>query len=414
MNTPVIQSRNGPWRVAVLVRTRSPIWAIDRIAQAAVEALGQAGCLVRVVTTGKAVEHPQRFLCGLRRMGIDGAIDLELVWCLRPGQRLPLSKFPIVSAIGMPSFVKVDGVGVDEDAVARQALDHLLALGHRRIGYVIVLDWEHARARLAAFEKEARRRRVWNPSLILDLRARTTRQPYQSLELGSLADVQGFFDRHPKPVAMFSHNDYVSSALIEWLLERGYGVPRDVAVVGVDNHPLYALANVPLTTVGLPFAQIGRESVRLLLERLRGSPMPRCRRVRLRPTLFIRESTIGRPEENEWLNQVIGIMQTDFARPNLIRAIIERLGWRQDVLAQRFSRVMGCTLLEYRDRLRMEAASRILFQNSSSKVEFVARQVGFSSASRFAAAFRERFGAYPGEYRNSAQWRAPRHAAANA
>ncbi|MBI4028487.1 MAG: substrate-binding domain-containing protein [Verrucomicrobia bacterium] len=388
-----------PWRVAVLCGSRSPIWAAEQIAQAAVESLAQAGCLVRVVTMRKAEPQGKAFLRELRQRGFDGAIDLHTGWISQDGLPVQAWQFPMVCLNRLPARIEADVVMVDEAAVARQMLDHLWAIGHRRCGYLIALDMLHAQRRFEAFRKEAQAKGMWDETLVLDLRARTTGDPWSSLELDQFHELPDFFAQRPKPLAMWSHNDFVAAALAEWLLEQGYRLPAEVAVAGVDNHPLYALANVPLTTVSIPFADLGRQSVRRLLDRLRGFGASTVRPIFLPPTLVVRQSTVPRGTPGDWLNVVLTTVAERFTQRNLTGEILKKLGWRQDALAHRFHRAMGCTLLQYRDRLRLEHAAKLLLNEPSSKTQIIACAIGFSSPSRFAAAFRRKFGVNPAEYR---------------
>ncbi|MBI4027758.1 MAG: substrate-binding domain-containing protein [Verrucomicrobia bacterium] len=391
-----------PWRVAIVCRDRrtSLAWYWAQVAQAAVETLGQAGCLVRVITTeGK---HPKSaaFLRWLRGHGVDGAIDFEHDWVLRRGAHLEAWRFPIVCAWQLPTqaAVAADQVAVDEAAVARLALEHLRALGHRRCGYVVVSKAVPVETRFALFQQEAKRLQMWDPSLALDLRAHLGNRISVVPDFGRSKTALQFFRRQRKPFAVFTHHDYVAASLIETLLEQGYQVPGEVAVVGVDDDPLYSLANQGLTTLQLPARAQGSEAARLLLSRLHHPRGPlRC--VKLPPKLVVRPSTVGRCRDTEWLLQVIEEMRKSYHEANVLRALRLQTGLNRKTLERRFRQAMGCTLLEYRDRMRMERASQLFVENPRAKISSAAREVGFTVAGRFAAMFRERFGVAPAKYR---------------
>lgn len=65
--------------------------------------------------------------------------------------------------------------------------------------------------------------------------------------------------------AIFAHNDLLASGALAALRERGLGVPQDVSLVGYDNSPVAQELYPALTTVNLPFAELGRTAVRLAL-----------------------------------------------------------------------------------------------------------------------------------------------------
>ncbi len=353
---------------------------------------------MRVIACGPSAPRGLALLRALRRRGIAGAIDVDQSWLTARRVAIRAWQFPLVMIGDQPPGIQADTVMIDEAFVARCVLDHFRELGHRRCGYLITLDVPHARKRFAKFAEQARECGMWDESLVLDLRPFTADEPSSSPELGRFKQLDRFFARQPKPLAMFSHNDFVSASLIEWLLERGYRVPHDVAIAGLDNHPLYALANVPLTTVDPNWGELGRQSVRLLLERLQATRSLPCRHLLLPPHLEVRESTVGEPAGQEWLVVVMRAMREHLAEPGVVQKVLVELKWRQDVLAQRFRRAMGCTLLDYRDRLRLDRAAELLLDAEAPKVSAVAREVGFSSAGRFAAAFRRRFGMNPLEF----------------
>jgi DNA-binding LacI/PurR family transcriptional regulator len=75
------------------------------------------------------------------------------------------------------------------------------------------------------------------------------------------------------------------------LNERGRQVPRDVSVVGFDDTPESGYFTPPLTTVRQDFQQVGRATVRLLLDQLATGTRKRDRVV-IDPELIVRKSTI--------------------------------------------------------------------------------------------------------------------------
>ena len=392
--------RKPPWRVALVCRDRHTGlgWHWAQVAQAAVETLSQAGCLVRVITTEGRHAKSAAFLCWLRADGVDGAIDLENEWTRRRGPPIRACQFPLVCMWALPpqARVEADHVAVDEAMVARLALEHLHALGHPRCGYVLISRAPPVEARFAAFVETARRLGMYDASLVLDLRP----------DLGRVSAVPDFhrFDLVPRflrgqrtPLALFTHHDYVAASLVETLIGLGYRVPDDVAVVGVDDDPLYSLANQGLTTLRLPTRAMGIAAANLLLARLH-KPGGRCRCVMLEPKLVARQSTVGHGANAEWLLLALETIRQHCHEPDVLPSLRQRLGLNRKTLARRFRQAMGCTLLEYRNRSRMERASHLLIENPGAKITAVAREVGFTAPGRFAPLFREHFGMTPVEY----------------
>lgn len=395
-----IRRVGAPHRVALLCKSRAPSWWTHQTAMGAEEVLTRAGCLVRIIAETMPGLSGSGFLRWLRRQGVDAAIDVGHGWSAGLKRPVQAWKFPVVY-VGHPARpgVVADCTGCDESLVARLALDHLQALGHRHCGYLIVTDQEHTRACLANFEEEARRRGLWESSLLLDLRAEVADNAHtKTIDLHQCPKAEQFLRRAPKPLAIFCHNDYVGAALIEWLLDHDYAVPADVAVVGVDDDPLYALANVGLTTVATPLQQMGREAARLVVGRLTHRDATPCRVVLAPPRLVVRGSTVGAGGVAPWLQDVLQLLHESFDRGILVAELAEAIGWRRETLARRFRRAVGCTISEYRTAMRLEEAARLLRAHPELTVAAIGRKVGLAKASWFATLFRRHFGVGPGVY----------------
>ena len=94
------------------------------------------------------------------------------------------------------------------------------------------------------------------------------------------------------PTAVFTRNDFTAMGAICAARDSGLRIPDDVAMVGFDNVPLSAFTVPPLTTVDQPTREQGRESARLLLERIEGNAARERREICLDCHLVIRQSTV--------------------------------------------------------------------------------------------------------------------------
>jgi LacI family transcriptional regulator, repressor for deo operon, udp, cdd, tsx, nupC, and nupG len=170
-------------------------------------------------------------------------------------------------------------VAVDDHQAGRQAMDHLLHLGHRRIG---MIDTGPPDGRRSAWEDALRDAGV---------------EPDEDLVVSVDADGEGGADgmarllglRTP-PTAVFAHNDEIALGAVRTLRRAGLRVPEDLSVIGIDDHPLAALTD--LTTVAQPVREQGRRAGELVREALRGAPEPAA--VTL-PTRLVLRSTTSPP-----------------------------------------------------------------------------------------------------------------------
>jgi LacI family transcriptional regulator len=92
-----------------------------------------------------------------------------------------------------------------------------------------------------------------------------------------------------RPDAIFCANDLLALGALSALRDVGLEVPRDVALVGMDNTNLSAVTSPPLTTVDLGSAERARTAVELLLARIE-HPGRRARDVGVEPRLVVRGS----------------------------------------------------------------------------------------------------------------------------
>lgn len=170
-------------------------------------------------------------------------------------------------------------VTVDEEAGARAATEHLLALGHRTVHHVSGVE---------GWLADAARVRGW--SRVLSEAGRTVPAPIPSdwtTASGYEAGLRIADD--PSVTAVFASNDHVALGIVKALTDRGLRVPEDVSVVGFDDVPQAAFYAPALTTVRVDFAEVGRACVRRILAALDGAESSSLQPSR--PELVVRTST---------------------------------------------------------------------------------------------------------------------------
>ena len=168
-------------------------------------------------------------------------------------------------------------VSVDQAAGAMLVMEHLLALGHRRIQHLSgPLETLEAAARHAAYEAALRAASLAVPELIVG---------DWTAESGSRAASRLAADT----TAVFSANDQMALGLIHGLVDLGRSVPRDVSVVGFDDVPEARFYLPSLTTVRQDFEQIGRVAVESLIRQIEGGTAPQV--APLEAQLIVRDST---------------------------------------------------------------------------------------------------------------------------
>ena len=167
-----------------------------------------------------------------------------------------------------PDPAGVPRVNIDDRGASRALAEHLLGLGHRRIG--IVLGFEHPARTLAQAEEEsiyfvgAERLAGWR-SAGVDPATPVASGPGHGRAAGRIA-AHRLLDLPEPPTAVIAISDLLALGVMEAAAERGLDVPSELSVVGFDDIPAAAAASPPLTTVYQPHTEKGAAAVRLLLD----------------------------------------------------------------------------------------------------------------------------------------------------
>ncbi|MFF3225391.1 LacI family DNA-binding transcriptional regulator [Nocardia suismassiliense] len=230
-----------------------------------------------------------------RRSAARERTALESLLAFRPGGIILLSPIlpaaairdaahqaPLVLVSRTTAITDVDTINDDGETGAALAVDHLAALGHRRIVHLDGGTAFTAAPRRRGY-RAAMERHGLEPMVI----------PSEHTDSAGLAAVQkllNLFTRDNFPTALVCGNDFNAVGAMSALEEAGLRVPDDVSIVGYDNTSLAALRHVSLTTIDQPRVQMGRLAIEALVERLRADRTAPVRR-RLQPSLVVRATT---------------------------------------------------------------------------------------------------------------------------
>ncbi|MEK1869960.1 MAG: LacI family DNA-binding transcriptional regulator [Ensifer adhaerens] len=201
-----------------------------------------------------------------------------------PGESADLSHLPVVIALEMIEGSGFPHVQIDNVAAAEAAVDHLIALGHRRIAHIAGPLPEV----MALHRRDGYRAAMKAAGLAIP-EGYEVRGDYL-LESGE-ACASDLFALPEPPTAIFAANDEMAYGAIHALRRLGREVPGDVSVVGFDDLYLSKAFYPPLTTVSQPRADIGRTAMSQLLNVLSDGDVAAEPAIVLPTTLNIRGST---------------------------------------------------------------------------------------------------------------------------
>lgn len=177
----------------------------------------------------------------------------------------------------------VPAVTADNYSGAREAVDHLVSLGHRRIGFITGrMDTHASLERLRGY-----REGLLVHGLGVD---ETLVCGGDFLQPGGFQAARALLELPVAPTAMFASNDVMAFGAMEAVKDGGLRVPADVSVIGFDDIPMASQVHPPLTTVRQPLYEMGAAAANLLITLLAGIT-PSVDRLELGTQVVVRRST---------------------------------------------------------------------------------------------------------------------------
>lgn len=199
---------------------------------------------------------------------------------------------PLVFVNGFQAEVDAPFLAMDDAVAVELAVNHLVQLGHRRLGLAL----GPARYTPAARRAEAFRRVVGRLLPQSDV-AQPVQNTHYSVE-GGAAAAHALLDQGVTGIVCGS--DPMALGAIRAARQRYLQVPGDVSVIGSDDSVMMQFTDPPLTTVRQDVAAIGIAAVRALLDQVHGIPHPRSEYL-FGPELIVRGSTAAAPARSREL-----------------------------------------------------------------------------------------------------------------
>lgn len=220
---------------------------------------------------------------GLTRQPVDGFILLAAAKYLLPRltEHLRKSGRPVVEITAAKA--EFDHVAHSYASGTRALLEHLLELGHRRIGFVYGIARE-----VQGFDRLLTYREVMQQA---GMPVTSDLETHCGESLGEAYQAaRGLLSRPDRPTAVLVINDMLAMAVMRAANDLGLAVPADLSVAGFDDIPFSDYTSPRLTTVSGKAEASGRTAVELLLNRFADPDLPQ-QVVLTEVELIVREST---------------------------------------------------------------------------------------------------------------------------
>lgn len=264
--------KRGRFRAIGVVMPTLTTFANSRTAEAIAEEAALEGYSVTLIPVAAAA---------LDELAVDGIVIMDAPRF--DASILTLPRGTRVVSVGSRRDAAYPVVDTDQGGGARQAVRHLLDLGHRTVWHVTGPPESYAGGlRTQAW------RDVMNEAGIMP----------PPVERGDWSTLSGYraglrLADEPDCTAVFAANDQMALGVLRALHERGRRVPQEVSVVGFDDLPDAAAFLPPLTTMRQNFPEVGRRCVALLLDDIRRGPSGPG--TVLIPSSLVRRESTARP-----------------------------------------------------------------------------------------------------------------------
>lgn len=148
-------------------------------------------------------------------------------------------------------------IAMDDEAAAVAATEHLLALGHKRIGFITGSD-EYALSadRLKGYRRTMRSAGIDDPGLIAK---------GDFTFASGIEATNRLLSLDSPPTAIVASSDQMSLAALDTAKDRGLEVPRDLSIVSFDDTPIVKFSTPPLTAIRQPIAPMAARAAELLI-----------------------------------------------------------------------------------------------------------------------------------------------------
>ena len=160
--------------------------------------------------------------------------------------------------------IEVDAIYNDEVKGGFLATEYLIKKGHKRISLIDGFLYKSpAKGRLEGYKKALNKYRISLDESLISVGDINIEDGYER--------TKQMLEKNLDFTAIFAYNDMMAFGAMQAIKEKGLRIPEDIGLVGYDDIPFSSLISPALTTIRLKKQELGAESVKLLLSRIKGS-----------------------------------------------------------------------------------------------------------------------------------------------
>src|SRR6266516_1784638 len=254
---------NKTWTIGMVLAAISDPF-MGRVVEGVEQAAVEAGFNVFISTSQNDRQQEIAAIKMLQKRRVDGIIVIASHLFDQYPRFFGRSKVPIVIINEQEPGKTMHFVTVDDVHAARLAVEHLLALGHRRIGYVSVTNRPKSNQyRLKGYQDALEAAGIASdPALIFTSNIIEDHAKRGEASLEPLLAAGA--------TAVFCYNDTTAMSLLATCYKRGVSVPGDLSIIGFDDIDMATYTIPPLTTIRQPRFELGQRAMQMMLALLNG------------------------------------------------------------------------------------------------------------------------------------------------
>ncbi len=285
-------------------------------------------------------------------------------------------------------------VSVDNAAVARLAAEHLLAKGFRHFAFFGDAHFLWARQRGVEFRR-ALAAAGWSCAVFAESGG-AGKRPGSDAEIRAMAD---WLATLPRPLGVFACYDGRAQQVLEACLSRGWEVPDEIAVLGVDNDEVLCdLCTPPLSSVQPNARRTGYEAAAMLARMMRGEKPGAATRFVEPVAVVERQSTDAISVADARVAAALRFIRAHVGEGIDVSDVLRAVPMSRTLLERKFQAALGHSPHRQIVQQRIERARHLLAESEVS-IAMVAELAGFGDASYLSVAFRRETGERPLEFR---------------
>ena len=311
---------------------------------------------------------------------------------------------PVVYLCPVVSLPDVPRIITNDAEVSREAFEHLRERGFRNFAFCGYNGADYSDLRREAFADCVSE--IGQTCHIFDGRQKQVSGHTVKIENTGLADaefVARWLQSLPKPVGLMACNDMRGQQLLNACREMGIAVPREVAVVGVDNDEILCnLSDPPLTSV-VPNAEcIGYEAAEMLATMMAGKKPKQPYRAITPTGIATRRSTEVLAVQDEKIAAVVRFIREHACDGIDVSHILRAVPMSRSTLERRYEKVMRCSLKQDILRFRLDRAKQLLVETDLS-LKVIAEKIGLEHTEYLGRIFKKKNGITPARFRAAAR-----------